>query len=90
VATVCMNLNAAKKISLKECAEAVIIVCSTTGNGDCPENADVWWRSVKVRSAVCICTQRPHILYLLLIFIGERHVRVDEIYCSWFRGYKLR
>ena len=51
--SVCMILNAAKKVNLKELAKCVIIVCSTTGNGDAPENADVWWRSVKLRSVVC-------------------------------------
>jgi sulfite reductase alpha subunit-like flavoprotein len=48
----CMNLNSAKKLNLKESANVVIIICSTTGNGDAPENADAWWRSVKLRSAV--------------------------------------
>mmetsp|Transcript_10155 Transcript_10155/g.16962 ORF Transcript_10155/g.16962 Transcript_10155/m.16962 type:complete len:219 (-) Transcript_10155:277-933(-) len=47
----CMNLNAAKKIPLKEVATLLIIICSTTGNGDAPENAEAWWRSVKLRSA---------------------------------------
>jgi sulfite reductase alpha subunit-like flavoprotein len=52
----CMHLNAAKSLtgSLASDALAMIVVCSTTGNGDCPENAEAWWRSVKLRSMVCI------------------------------------
>lgn len=46
-----LTLNAAKKVNLKECAKVVVIICSTTGNGDAPENAEAWWRSVKIRSA---------------------------------------
>ena len=47
-----MNLNSlkTKKISLRDQAHCAIIVCSTTGNGDSPENSDAWWRSVKIRS----------------------------------------
>jgi sulfite reductase alpha subunit-like flavoprotein len=30
----------------------LVVICSTTGNGDCPENGDAWWRGVKLRSAV--------------------------------------
>lgn len=45
-----MSLNAAKKEPLKE-SLAVVIVCSTTGNGDAPENAEAFWRSIKLRSA---------------------------------------
>lgn len=51
IKSVCMTLNAAKKVNLKESAKFVVIVCSTTGNGDAPENAEAWWRSVKLRSA---------------------------------------
>ena len=49
----CLTLNAAKKLSIKQLAKCLIVVCSTTGNADAPENADLWWRSVKLRSAVC-------------------------------------
>lgn len=45
------NLNAAKGVKLKEVAKCVLVVCSTTGNGDAPENADSYWRSIKLRSA---------------------------------------
>ena len=48
----CLTLNAAKKLSIKQLAKCLIVVCSTTGNADAPENADLWWRSVKLRSAV--------------------------------------
>jgi methionine synthase reductase len=45
-----LTLNAAKKVNFKE-FKYVLILCSTTGNGDAPENAEAWWRSVKLRSA---------------------------------------
>lgn len=45
------TLNAAKSLKLKDVAKCIVIVCSTTGNGDSPENADGFWRSVKLRSA---------------------------------------
>ena len=52
ISSVCKNLNSVKKVDLKEIAKFIIVVCSTTGNGDTPENADAWWRSVKLRAAV--------------------------------------
>ncbi|CAM9099163.1 unnamed protein product, partial [Ectocarpus fasciculatus] len=42
--------NDVKKTDLKELAHAVIIVCSTTGNGDSPENSDAFWRWIKSRA----------------------------------------
>lgn len=48
----CLDLNAAKRLNLRDEASCLLIVCSTTGNGDAPENATNWWRSVKLRSAV--------------------------------------
>ena len=48
----CFDLNSAKGLNLKEEASCLLIVCSTTGNGDTPENATNWWRTVKLRSAV--------------------------------------
>ena len=51
IKSTCTTLNAAKKVNLKESAKFLVIVCSTTGNGDAPENADAWWRTVKLRSA---------------------------------------
>jgi sulfite reductase alpha subunit-like flavoprotein len=50
----CASLNAVKGQKLQEECSFLTIVCSTTGNGDCPENGDSWWRSVKLRSAVSI------------------------------------
>mmetsp|Transcript_2578 Transcript_2578/g.5976 ORF Transcript_2578/g.5976 Transcript_2578/m.5976 type:complete len:206 (+) Transcript_2578:104-721(+) len=47
----CMTLSGAKKQPMKDLASAMLIICSTTGNGDAPENADSWWRSIKLRSA---------------------------------------
>lgn len=52
IKSVCKNLNSVKKVELKEIAKFVVVICSTTGNGDTPENADAWWRSIKLRSAV--------------------------------------
>jgi sulfite reductase alpha subunit-like flavoprotein len=34
----------------KQPDNVVVIICSTTGNGDFPENADRFWRSVKKRN----------------------------------------
>lgn len=48
----CLALNAVKKVDLKTVASFLVVICSTTGNGDAPENADGWWRSIKLRSAV--------------------------------------
>ena len=49
----CQTLNTIKKVDLRNDASCLVIVCSTTGNGDAPENAELWWRSIKLRSAVC-------------------------------------
>ena len=54
ISSVCKNLNSVKKVDLKEIAKFVVVVCSTTGNGDTPENAEAWWRSVKLRAAVSL------------------------------------
>ena len=50
----CMNLDAAKKtaVDFKTNAACMIIICSTTGNGDAPENCCSWWRSIKNKSNV--------------------------------------
>lgn len=50
---VCDTLNSQKKAitELKDKAKLLVIVCSTTGNGDCPENGDSFWRATKLRSA---------------------------------------
>lgn len=47
----CQTLNSIKKADIKSEALFLVIVCSTTGNGDSPENAEQWWRSIKLRSA---------------------------------------
>jgi methionine synthase reductase len=45
-----LKLNDAKgKQNIAE-QQIFIIICSTTGDGDVPENAEAWWRSVKLRS----------------------------------------
>ena len=50
LATECFALNEAQKLDLKQLAHVLVIVCSTTGNGDSPENAESFWRSIKLRS----------------------------------------
>jgi sulfite reductase alpha subunit-like flavoprotein len=58
ISSKCESLNTVKKLPLKDLASLLIIICSTTGNGDAPENADGWWRTIKLRSAVraeCLC-----------------------------------
>lgn len=47
----CAALNSMKNKPLHELSHCVLIICATTGNGDAPENADAWWRSIKLRSA---------------------------------------
>eukprot|EP01031_Cornospumella_fuschlensis_P042682 gene42682-52151_t len=53
IENVLMNLNAFKSVPSPspDKEHLLVILCSTTGNGDCPENGDTWWRSVKLRSA---------------------------------------
>jgi Flavodoxin len=69
-----MTLNAVKKekISLKDVAKFLVVVCSTTGNGDAPENADAWWRGAKLRSAVsprhCM-NIAPTLLFKMYLFL---------------------
>ena len=48
----CNTLNSIKnKISeLNNICRLLIIICSTTGNGDAPENANLFWNTVKKRS----------------------------------------
>ena len=48
----CGPLNNVKKQIevLKNSASLFVIVCSTTGNGDAPENASGFWRAIKLRS----------------------------------------
>ena len=48
--TECFPLNQAQKLDLKTLARVLVVICSTTGNGDPPENAEAFWRSIKLRS----------------------------------------
>lgn len=52
IQNICSDLNSAKALNLRETALCLVIVCSTTGNGDSPENANEWWRAIKIRSLV--------------------------------------
>ena len=58
IPSTCSALNDIKKMEMKGRAKCLVIVCSTTGNGDAPENADGWWRQTKLRSAVRIFSTR--------------------------------
>lgn len=72
----CSDLNTAKALNLKEVALCLVIVCSTTGNGDSPENASEWWRSIKIRSLVSII--KFHSSDILILphcgCVGERYI----------------
>jgi len=82
----CLTLNSLKKTDLKAECLFLTVVCSTTGNGDSPENAEQWWRSVKLRSAVS-CAYRHSVLILLL---EQGTVQWNSI-CSFGIGrFKLR
>lgn len=94
----CMTLNDAKKINLKDVATFLVIIIATTGNGDAPENADGWWRTIKLRSAVSLV----HVLllptfpclfnmpmYKTTFIVGERLVRRDALLSAWPRRYQL-
>ena len=43
------TLNNASSLSLKN-VKYIIVICSTTGNGDMPDNAINWWRQFKQRT----------------------------------------
>jgi sulfite reductase alpha subunit-like flavoprotein len=45
----CLTLNNAINLDFKD-SRFVFIICSTTGNGEPPLNADKWWRTMKNRS----------------------------------------
>lgn len=45
----CDTLNNACSLSFDN-IKYIIVICSTTGNGDMPDNADKWWRQVKQRT----------------------------------------
>lgn len=44
------TLNNACNISFDN-VKYLIVICSTTGNGDMPDNSDKWWRQIKQRTA---------------------------------------
>ena len=48
----CQTLDSVKKANLKELVSIVIVVVSTTGNGDSPENCEGFWRMIKSRKNV--------------------------------------
>lgn len=52
VPIVCLALNELRQVPLLENALCLVVICSTCGNGDFPENADFWWRSIKARAQV--------------------------------------
>mmetsp|Transcript_770 Transcript_770/g.765 ORF Transcript_770/g.765 Transcript_770/m.765 type:complete len:799 (+) Transcript_770:68-2464(+) len=46
----CLTLNSTSVDDMKQNADYITIICSTTGNGDAPENADAFWRTIKKRT----------------------------------------
>ena len=44
------TLNSVTKVALNDICNIVIVVCSTTGNGDPPYNAELFWKFIKLRS----------------------------------------
>lgn len=49
---VCLSLNELREVPMLEKVLCLVVICSTCGNGDLPENADSWWRYIKARSQV--------------------------------------
>jgi methionine synthase reductase len=45
----CKNLNSLRDEEIIEFS-LIVIICSTTGNGDAPDNANIFWRKIKNRS----------------------------------------
>lgn len=70
------TLNAAKARHLNGSTHIYIIVCSTTGNADPPENAEAWYRSVKLRS---------NVLYSYLLFILRNNTDCNP-FCPFLSG----
>jgi methionine synthase reductase len=77
-----MTLNAAKKMDLKGTASLLVIICSTTGNGDAPENADGWWRTIKLRSAVRYYTHVSPRMFCLCITVRiiRRNLQAKDMF----------
>lgn len=48
--TVCQTLNSVKDTDLNNCK--IVIICSTTGNGNVPDNAHSFWQKIKNRSLI--------------------------------------
>jgi methionine synthase reductase len=71
----CMSMNSLKtgKIDLKVVSALTIIVCSTTGNGDCPENGDAFWRSIKLKK-----TPKDHFEGLNYCVLGLGDTNYDK------------
>jgi methionine synthase reductase len=47
---VCQTLNSVKDTNFKGCK--IIIICSTTGNGNVPDGACEFWQKIKIRSLI--------------------------------------
>ena len=89
VATVCHPMNEGKKLVLKEVASFLIIICATTGNGDAPENADLWWRSIKLRSAVSDITSSEILLKCSKLYHNSPLIRASLLYGGFFISQKI-
>lgn len=51
---VCQTLNSMKGKDLKTYGGFLVVIVSTTGNGDSPENCEAYWRNIKLRSKVLL------------------------------------
>ena len=65
------TLNSIKKVDMKDKASLLVVVISTTGNGDSPENSEAFWRSIKLRSCV------SSVVVLLMYSLFFSHLSVS-------------
>lgn len=59
------TLNNACNLSFDN-VKYLIVICSTTGNGDMPDNADKWWRQIKQRTIYKDTFEGIHFVVLAL------------------------
>lgn len=64
-----------------ERARLAVILCSTTGNGDAPENAEKFWRFIKRRT-------QPKDLFssLTYVVLGFGDTNYDKFWCAFCWG----
>ena len=61
------TLNNACNISLDK-VKYLFVICSTTGNGDMPDNSSKWWRQIKQRT---VDKQTFEGIYFVLLALGN-------------------